>query len=241
MSQGLLHLSRHHFYRKILNKEKLRLPMNIRLLFTVAVWLSSVSLSMAKAPYHSTYDQAAQQGPVKGVVVGTDGTPIPGATVRSLSSKRVATTNERGEFTIEAAKGEKLVVTFIGYDKQEVTVNGSSLNIRLSGSSSQLGEVVVVGYGSQTKADVTGALTQLKADNIKQGVNISVDNLLQGKVSGVRIAQSSGEPGAGVDVFIRGVGSVRSGSTPLFVVDGVPLANDNVSAARSEERRVGEE
>jgi len=204
--------------------------MNIRLLFTVAVWLSSVSLSMAKAPYHSTYDQAAQQGPVKGVVVGTDGTPIPGATVRSLSSKRVATTNERGEFTIEAAKGEKLVITFIGYDKQEVTVSGSSLNITLSGSSSQLGEVVVVGYGSQTKADVTGALTQLKADNIKQGVNISVDNLLQGKVSGVRIAQSSGEPGAGVDVFIRGVGSIRSGSTPLFVVDGVPLSNDNVSA-----------
>ncbi|HEY1166136.1 MAG TPA: TonB-dependent receptor [Chitinophaga sp.] len=204
--------------------------MNVRFLFMVAVWLSSVSLSMAKAPYHSTYDKAAQQEPVKGVVVGTDGTPIPGATVRSLSSKRVATTNERGEFTIEAAKGEKLVITFIGYDKQEVTVNGSSLNITLSGSSSQLGEVVVVGYGSQTKADVTGALTQLKADNIKQGVNISVDNLLQGKVSGVRIAQSSGEPGAGVDVFIRGVGSIRSGSTPLFVVDGVPLSNDNVSA-----------
>jgi iron complex outermembrane receptor protein len=205
--------------------------MNIRYLLTVAVWLSSVSLSQANAPYYRSYDQAARQEPVKGVVVGTDGTPIPGATIRSLSSKRVTTTNERGEFSIQAAQGEKLVVSFIGYDQQEVTVDGASLRITLSGSSSQLGEVVVVGYGSQTKADVTGALTQLKADNIKQGVNISVDNMLQGKVSGVRIAQSSGEPGAGVDVFIRGVGSIRSGSTPLFVVDGVPLSNDNVSAA----------
>ncbi|GAA0524906.1 TonB-dependent receptor [Chitinophaga japonensis] len=196
----------------------------------VAVWLSSVSLSRAGAPYFSNYDQAARQEPVRGVVAGKDGTPIPGATVRSLSTGRVTTTNDRGEFTLQAAQGEKLVISYIGFSQQEVTVSGSSLRITLTEGSSQLGEVVVVGYGSQTKSDVTGALTQLKADNIKQGVNISVDNMLQGKVSGVRIAQSSGEPGAGVDVFIRGVGSIRSGSTPLFVVDGVPLSNDNVSA-----------
>jgi len=196
----------------------------------VAVWLSSVSLTRANAPYHRIYDQAARQEPVRGVVVGKDNTPIPGATVRSLSTGRVTTTNEQGEFTLQAAQGEKLVISFIGYSQQEVTVTGNSLRVTLTEGSSQLGEVVVVGYGSQTKADVTGALTQLKADNIKQGVNISVDNMLQGKVSGVRIAQSSGEPGAGVDVFIRGVGSIRSGSTPLFVVDGVPLSNDNVSA-----------
>lgn len=205
--------------------------MNIRFLLMVAVWLSSVSISQANVPYHRIYDQVARQEPVKGVVVGKDGVPIPGATVRSLSTGRVTTTNERGEFTLQAAQGEKLVITFIGYGQQEVTVSGTSLRITLTEGSSQLGEVVVVGYGSQTKADVTGALTQLKADNIKQGANISVDNLLQGKVSGVRIAQSSGEPGAGVDVFIRGVGSIRSGSTPLFVVDGVPLSNDNVSAS----------
>lgn len=205
--------------------------MNIRYLLMVAVWLSSVSLSQANAPYNRIYGQVARQEPVKGVVAGADGTPIPGATVRSLSSNRVTTTNEHGEFTLEATQGEKLVISSIGYNQQEVTVSGTSLRVTLSLGSSQLGEVVVVGYGSQTKADVTGALTQLKADNIKQGVNISVDNMLQGKVSGVRIAQSSGEPGAGVDVFIRGVGSIRSGSTPLFVVDGVPLSNDNVSAA----------
>jgi iron complex outermembrane receptor protein len=177
------------------------------------------------------YYQAVSREPVKGTVVGADGAPIAGATVRSLSTKKTTTTNEQGEFTLSAAAGEKLMITVVGYNDQEVTVSGSSLRITMTLGNSQMGEVVVVGYGSRTKADVTGALTQLKADNIRQGVNISVDNMLQGRVSGVRIAQSSGEPGAGVDVFIRGVGSIRSGSTPLFVVDGVPLSNNDVSAA----------
>jgi iron complex outermembrane receptor protein len=204
--------------------------MNNQFILMVAVWLSAVSPTMANVPRHRTYDLLARQEPIRGVVVGADGTPIPGASVKSLASNKGTTTNERGEFSLQATEGEKLVISFIGYTAQEVTATRSLMRITLAGSNSQLGEVVVVGYGSQTKADVTGALTQLKADNIKQGVNISVDNMLQGKVSGVRIAQSSGEPGAGVDVFIRGVGSIRSGSTPLFVVDGVPLSNDNVSA-----------
>lgn len=196
----------------------------------LAVWLSAVSPAMAGTAHHGIYNQVAQQQPVKGMVVGTDGTPIPGASIKSLSTNRATTTNDRGEFTLQAAEGEKLVVSFIGFTQQEVIASNTFMRVTMTGSSSQLGEVIVVGYGHQSKADVTGALTQLKADNIKQGVNISVDNMLQGKVSGVRIAQSSGEPGAGVDVFIRGVGSIRSGSTPLFVVDGVPLSNDNVSA-----------
>lgn len=197
----------------------------------VGVWLACISPSQAKAPNHSAYFQAATGEPVKGTVVGPDGAPVTGATVRSQSTKKTTTTNEKGEFTLPAAEGEKLMITGVGYKDQEITVAGTSLRVTMTIGSSQLGEVVVVGYGSRTKADVTGSLTQLKADNIKQGVNISADNMLQGKVAGVRIAQSSGEPGAGVDLYIRGVGSIRSGSTPLFVVDGVPLSNDNVSAA----------
>src|SRR5690606_15542823 len=100
---------------------------------------------------------------------------------------------------------------------------------QLEPNTSELNEVLVVGYGKQSKRDVTGAVTQLSEANFKQGVNISVDNLIQGKVAGVRVVNSSGEPGAGVNVTIRGVGSIRSGSTPLFVVDGLPLSNDDVS------------
>ncbi|OQP56055.1 SusC/RagA family TonB-linked outer membrane protein [Niastella yeongjuensis] len=205
--------------------------MNIRLLFMVGVWLSCISYSRANIPTPDKYDQVVSREPVKGTVVGADGTPIAGATVRSLSSKHTTTTNEKGEFSLQVAEGEKLLISYVGFNDQELTVSGTSLQITMTVNNSRLSEVVVVGYGSRTKADVTGSLTQLKAENIRQGVNISVDNMLQGKVAGVRIAQSSGEPGAGVDVFIRGVGSIRSGSTPLFVVDGVPLANDNVSAA----------
>jgi len=205
--------------------------MNIRLLFMVGVWLSCISFSRANMPNHYMYYQAVSREPVKGTVVGADGAPIAGATVKSLSTKQTTTTNEKGEFTLPAAAGEKLMITVVGYIDQEVTVTGASLRVTMTIGNSQLGEVVVVGYGSRAKADVTGALTQLKADNIRQGVNISVDNMLQGRVAGVRIAPSSGEPGAGADVFIRGVGSIRSGSTPLFVVDGVPLSNNDVSAA----------
>jgi len=204
--------------------------MNIRFLFMVGVWLSCISFSRADTPNHYTYYQVASREPVKGTVIGADGTPIAGATVKSLSTKKTTTTNEKGEFALPATEGEKLMITVVGYNDQEVTVSGTSLRVTMTIGNSQLGEVVVVGYGSRTKADVTGSLTQLKADNIRQGVTISADNMLQGKVAGVRIMQSSGEPGAGVDVFIRGVGSIRSGSTPLFVIDGVPLSNDNVSA-----------
>ncbi len=204
--------------------------MNIRFLFMVGVWLSCISFSRANIPNHYMYYQVASREPVKGTVIGADGTPIAGATVKSLSTKQTTTTNEKGEFALPATEGEKLMITVVGYNDQEVTVSGTSLRVTMTIGNNQLGEVVVVGYGSRTKSDVTGSLTQLKADNIRQGVNIPVDNMLQGKVAGVRIMQSSGEPGAGVDVFIRGVGSIRSGSTPLFVVDGVPLSNDNVSA-----------
>jgi len=204
--------------------------MNNQLLLMLAVWLSAVSPAIAANGTHSIYEQANRQTPVKGIVVGPDGTPLPGVSIKAVASNKGTTTNDRGEFTIDANPGDQLVFTFIGYTQQTIAATSGAMKVTLASSNSQLGEVVVVGYGSQTKADVTGALTQLKADNIKQGAPISVDNMLQGKVSGVRIAQSSGEPGAGVDVFIRGVGSIRSGSTPLFVVDGVPLSNDNVSA-----------
>jgi len=116
------------------------------------------------------YYQAVSREPVKGTVVGADGTPIAGATVKSLSTKQTTTTNEKGEFTLPAAAGEKLMITVVGYNDQEVTVSGTSLRVTMTIGNNQLGEVVVVGYGSRTKADVTGALTQLKPDNISQGV-----------------------------------------------------------------------
>lgn len=99
-----------------------------------------------------------------------------------------------------------------------------------SSSVKSIDEVMIVGYGRKSKADLTGAVSQISSDRLDTENNISPDRLLQGKISSVRVTPTSGEPGAGINISIRGIGSIRSGSTPLFVVDGVPLANDNVSA-----------
>src|SRR5215217_8137055 len=166
---------------------------------------------------------------ITGRVTDETDSPLAGASVKEQGTKNGVSTNANGEFKINAVKGQTLEVSFIGYKVQLVTANSDNLSIKLEPDASTLGEVLVVGYGKQEKKDVTGAVTQLDEKSFRQGVVTSADNLLQGKIAGVRVVASSGEPGGGVDVTIRGVGSIRSGSTPLFVVDGVPLTNDDVS------------
>ncbi|MHC0447013.1 SusC/RagA family TonB-linked outer membrane protein [Flavobacterium sp. 3-218] len=170
---------------------------------------------------------------VKGKVVDEFKVPIPGATVSETSSSNSTVTNFDGEFEITVGDGKTLDISYMGYKTKTVAVQKGFMTIQLEPNTAELNEVLVVGYGKQSKKDVTGAVTQLEAANFKQGVNVSVDNLIQGKVAGVRVVNTSGEPGAGVNVTIRGVGSIRSGSTPLFVVDGVPLSNDDVSPSGS--------
>ncbi|MDV6166882.1 TonB-dependent receptor [Flavobacterium sp. DG1-102-2] len=170
-----------------------------------------------------------QQQVVKGKVQDELGMPLPGATIIEEGTANSVVTDIDGNFEIMVAKGKTLNIIYVGYKMQSVVVTGSSIAVKLLPDASELKEVMVVGYGKQSKKDVTGAVTQLNEEQFRQGVNTSADQLLQGKVAGVRVVQTSGEPGAGVNVTIRGVGSIRSGSTPLFVVDGVPLSNDDVS------------
>ncbi|WP_445818982.1 SusC/RagA family TonB-linked outer membrane protein [Algibacter sp. TI.3.09] len=171
------------------------------------------------------------QTTIKGIVLDESGVPLPGATIILKGTSTGASTDFDGVFSINAAIGQTLQVSFVGYESQYVDVTSTDLKINLKPLNAMLDEVLIVGYGQQTKKDLTGAVTQLSTGDFKKGVNVSPDNLIQGKVAGVRVVQSSGEPGAGVNVSIRGVGSIRSGSSPLFVVDGIPLSNENVSAA----------
>ncbi|MWW23757.1 SusC/RagA family TonB-linked outer membrane protein [Algibacter lectus] len=171
------------------------------------------------------------QATIKGIVLDESGVPLPGATIILKGTSTGASTDFDGVFSINAAIGQTLQVSFVGYESQYVDVTSTDLKINLKPLNAMLDEVLIVGYGQQTKKDLTGAVTQLSTGDFKKGVNVSPDNLIQGKVAGVRVVQSSGEPGAGVNVSIRGVGSIRSGSSPLFVVDGIPLSNENVSAA----------
>ena len=169
---------------------------------------------------------------ISGTITDQKGNALEGAKVTVVETGDTASTDASGKFTVSASIGQTLSVSYEGYANQMIKISSTAVSVQLEPQkgSTSIEEVTLVGYGSQKKSDLTGAVSQLKAENFKEGMNISVDNLMQGKIAGVRIVQWSGEPGAGVNVSIRGIGSIRSGSTPLFVVDGVPLSNDAVSA-----------
>jgi iron complex outermembrane receptor protein len=136
-----------------------------------------------------------------------------------------------GNYRLNVPEGnEVLVFSSIGYVTQEININGrSTIDVELQADVQSLSEVVVIGYGTQEARDATGAVSSVKAEDFNTGVIASPEQLIQGKAAGVQITQASGEPGAGINIRIRGTSSVRSNNNPLFVVDGVPLAGDNVS------------
>jgi len=167
------------------------------------------------------------QDTVTGTVTDAQNIPLPGASVLEKGTSNGTTTDFDGNFTIEVGEENAVLeVSYIGYSTLEMPLNGqSNVTIQLLVDSAQLEEVVVVGYGVQKKSDVTGAIGSLKSENFNQGVVSNPGQLLQGKVSGVNVSSVSGEPGAAQNIIIRGVGSLRSGTTPLFVVDGFVIDN----------------
>lgn len=160
---------------------------------------------------------------------GSNGNGLAGASVSVKGTKNVVLTDGQGNFSITIAD-DKAVVSFsyVGYMPQEITVGSRSyIDVVLQSSTSELSQVVVVGYGSQSKRDVTGAVKSVKAESFNKGVINAPQQLLQGKVAGVNVVSASGEPGAILGITVRGPGGVRTGSTPLFVVDGLPLDNSS--------------
>lgn len=167
-------------------------------------------------------------GPINGKVISNDDQqPLPGATVMVKGTTRGTITDVDGNFSLQAAGGETLVVSFIGYKDTEVPVLASltTYEIKLSLSLEDLGEVVVVGYGSQRKADITSAVSVINMEAIGNVPTTNVSRLLQGQAAGVQVRQQSGRPGEEMQITIRGLGSLGAGSAPLFVVDGFPIGN----------------
>ncbi|MCW3089878.1 MAG: TonB-dependent receptor plug [Ferruginibacter sp.] len=155
--------------------------------------------------------------------------PLSGATIALKGSSRTTSSNAKGEFTIAVNDNNSvLVISYIGYITREIMVGASThLAIELTGNPTELNQVVVVGYGSQNKKDVTGAVKSLKSEAFNRGIINTPQQLLQGKVAGVNVTSASGEPGGILGITVRGPGGVRTGSTPLFVVDGLPLDNSS--------------
>ncbi len=165
---------------------------------------------------------------VNGLVTSNDG-PLPGATIVIKGTSNGTSTDFDGNFSIQASQGDILVVSYVGFASQEVPVNGDQLTITLA-LGNELDEVVVTGYGTIVKRDATGAVDALGTDSFDLISADSPAQLLRGKVAGVQITSSSGEPGAGVSIRVRGYTSVSSGNEPLIVVDGIPLSGGNTQA-----------
>ena len=160
---------------------------------------------------------------VTGQVVDQDGEPLIGATIKLKGAQTGVITDFDGNFSIDAPSNATLVVSYVGYKDREIAVRGRAVieKIEMESDALMLEQVVVVGYGTQKKADLTGSVSVVDADELKRTSNANISTMLEGKVAGVQIT-SDGQPGADPSVRIRGIGSFGS-TAPLYVIDGVPM------------------
>jgi TonB-linked SusC/RagA family outer membrane protein len=167
----------------------------------------------------------AQQRQIKGKVTDETGTGIPDVTVSVKGSTNRTTTATDGSFSINVATANvSLVFDHVNFGSKTVSVTGNSVAVSLSKSEKQLDEVVVVGYGTQKRSNVTGAVSTLKNENLEERAITRVDQALVGQLAGVTVKQSTGVPGKAFSVQVRGSGSISGGNEPLYVLDGFPLS-----------------
>lgn len=169
----------------------------------------------------------AQNITVTGTVSdGLDGTPLPGVSVLVKGTTRGASTDFDGIYSIKAKIGETLVFAYLGMKNKEVKITKAKMNIVLDSDTQALEEVIVVGYGTVKKKELTGAVARVKADDVESFVTSDIANALQGQIAGVNVTANSGAPGEESSIQIRGITSILGSSTPLWVVDGIPQIGD---------------
>src|SRR6185312_7217901 len=159
------------------------------------------------------------------VTSDVSGAPISGATITVRGTQNAVTSGDGGHYSILSKTGETLVVTYVGYKATQATViaGKSNLNFQLVEDFSHLQDVVVVGYGTTKKSDLSSAVGTVSEADLNKTVNVTLDNALQGKVANVYVSSSSGAPGAGSAVIIRGVSTITGNYQPLYVIDGVQI------------------
>jgi len=165
---------------------------------------------------------------VSGLVTdASTGDPLPGVNVVIKGTTTGTSTNSQGEYELNVPSlQDTLVFSFIGYQAQEVPINGrNEIDVKLQFQAVAADELVVIGYGTQRKSDITGSVSSVTEADFNKGVNVSTDQLMQGRVAGALVSQTTGEPGGGFSVNIRGAGSANAGNQPLYVIDGLPVDN----------------
>ncbi|MBD8387248.1 TonB-dependent receptor [Dysgonomonas sp. BGC7] len=168
----------------------------------------------------------AQQLTIKGKVIDETDTPLIGATISVVGKTIGVSADMNGEFSIKTTKGETLRISYVGYVPKDMKVAGqNSVVVKLEPKASSLDEVVVVGYGSMKRSDLTGSVTSISSENIEGFKTSSVLGALGGQVAGVQITQFDGTPGSGFNVNIRGIGTLTGDASPLYIVDGFEVAS----------------
>lgn len=189
-------------------------------------WLKSCLILMVSFLTFATVHAQDSKVTITGHIFDELG-PVAGANIMVKGTTDGTISDFDGNFSVKAPVNSTLVITFIGFKKQEIKVSSTApLKIRLLPDTELLDEVVVIGYGSVKKEDLTGSVTAIKADDINRGSITSPQELIQGKVSGVFIQPPSGQPGGESKIRVRGGASLNASNDPLIVVDGIPLAND---------------
>jgi TonB-linked outer membrane protein, SusC/RagA family len=186
--------------------------------------LNKLSMSLFVLVVTLGFTYAAQQ-PINGRVMDEQGRPLAGATVELKGGTQKTSTDNDGVFTIRASPGDILLVSFIGYVPQEITVgNATTVSVALQPSANDLDEVVVVGYTSQRRTDISGAVGSVDMAAAAKRRVPDIGQILQGQVAGVQVSQATGAPGDPIDIRIRGIGTIGS-NDPLYIIDGVPSTN----------------
>ncbi len=173
----------------------------------------------------------AQDKIVTGKVTDSkDGSAMVNVTVKVKGSKLATQTDAAGRFKIAVpSSGAGLLFSFVGYAEQELPVNGNTLSVQLTSSSASLSEVIVIGYGTARKKDLTGSVSTISSKDFQQGAISTPEQLISGKVAGVSITSNGGAPGSGSVIRIRGGASLNASNDPLIVIDGMPLENAGIS------------
>lgn len=188
----------------------------------VTLSLGVTAAQAYESPETVSYAQAQKQ--VSGTVLDENGAPIPGASVTVEGTTLGVSTDAQGKYTLSVPEGSELTFSFIGYDTQVIPVGARSvIDVNLKPESVKVDEVVVMAYGTQKKKNLTAAAVSVKGDELVKSPVASLDQAMQGKLSGVMISSASGTPGGAINVNIRGTNSISAGNDPLYVVDGVPV------------------
>lgn len=200
--------------------------------FSMGVRASEVEIGLSAITYRESeelVDKEDDQQPVTGVVTDATGVPIPGVsvTVKGIEGEGTSTDFD-GNYSLEVSSGDTLVFSYLGFNPQEIVVtNQSKLNVSLERAEENLEEVVVVGYGTQAKRDITGSVSVIGEDEIASRNVTNVSNALQGAAAGVSVTRSSSAPGAGNTIRIRGISTIQGSNSPLILVDDVPVDDIN--------------